>query len=437
MRKQYTFSGEAAGVLDLIENGRQNLFVTGEAGTGKSTLLEHIIDSFGRNMVVLAPTGIAAIHVKGSTIHSFFRLKPGFELDEARNMKITKTMTDRYKTLDTLLIDEVSMVRADLFDAMDVFLRRVRGSRQDFGGVRMILFGDLFQLPPVVTREEDARFTLEYGSPWFFSAKVFDAPDLFSRGFLLRKIVLKKVYRQNDARFVQMLNAVRNMQLDSTELGYLDAFVLRGQDREALEDDRRVHLVTTNEQAARVNYSRLTALEGKMMQAHSRQRGEVGKALPNTEVLQMKKGARIIFLNNDQEGRWVNGSLGEIRDFHSYEDGGETEVEVELDNGKTVFVEPHTWPISRYRFRAGKFVREETGSFTQYPFKLAWAITIHKSQGLTFERVYLDLGRGSFAHGQAYVALSRCTGPEALLMSRNIRSADIILDQRIRSFLIS
>lgn len=427
-----SFSKEALGIISLVETSSENLFITGEAGTGKSTLLEHIVSEFGKDMVVLAPTGIAAINVKGATIHSFFKLKPGYELDEASNMKITKSMTDRYKTVKTILIDEISMVRADLLDAVDVFLKRVRKSREYFGGVRMVFFGDLYQLPPVVTREEDESFHRTYKSPWFFSAKVFEKPDLFTKGFEMKKLWLTHIYRQSDPNFIWVLNAIRNKQAGQPELDYLGQFVVGG--RSLPRDDKRIYLVATNEQAARINVARLAELKTKLVESFGQKDGSVGATTPNEMLLRFKEGAQVMFLNNDQERRWVNGSIGTITGYNTDFGDDNTEVLVKLREGKEVSVGLHTWPIARYRFRSGKFEREEIGAFTQLPFKLAWAITIHKSQGKTFEKVLIDLGSGSFAHGQCYVALSRCTGPGGLMLSRPIRHSDMIMDRRIEDF---
>eukprot|EP01029_Cantina_marsupialis_P003377 TRINITY_DN131_c0_g2_i1.p1 TRINITY_DN131_c0_g2~~TRINITY_DN131_c0_g2_i1.p1 ORF type:complete len:435 (+),score=33.07 TRINITY_DN131_c0_g2_i1:1525-2829(+) len=433
MNHNVKFSDEAECAINLIQNSNQNLFITGKAGTGKSTLLAHIISKSG-DMVVLAPTGIAAIHIKGETIHSFFKLKPGYELDEAKHMRIFKDQVDKFSTLKTILIDEISMVRADILDAIDVFLRRVRKSNEFFGGVRMIFFGDLYQLPPVVTKDEKEVFYQKYQSEWFFSAQVFQKPDLFTDGFSLKKVELTKVYRQSDQSFIKCLNAIRDKSVTQTDLDYLNRSVCRGFIEK--KEENWIHLVATNAQAQRINNAKLEGIESPVVEFLSCKEGNIGNLRPNDEKIQVKKGAQIMFINNDSEKRWVNGSLGMIEEIVSEYENGETYpiLMVRLDNGKLVKVDKHTWPISKYVFKYGEFVREEIGYFTQLPVKLAWAITIHKSQGKSFHHVVIDMGSGSFAHGQCYVALSRCTKPEGVRLKQAIRMNDVIIDETVMNF---
>ncbi len=438
------FSSEARHALELLEESKQNLFITGKAGTGKSTLLEHMVKNVGQDLVVLAPTGIAAIHVNGETLHSFFRLKPGYELDEAKHMRIPKNRLEKYLALKTLLIDEISMVRADLLDAVDIFLKRARGSREPFGGVRMIFFCDLHQLPPVVTRDEEEVFRQSYKTPWFFSAKVFQPEDLFTEGFKQEKIELKHIYRQSDEAFIQKLNDIRNARLDAEGLRYFDAFYQP--DFEPEEGKSWVHLVATNAQANHINLSKLRSLPKQEVSFDAERTGQIGNLKPNDERIVLKPDAQVMFIQNDAEKRWVNGTLGKViaiekkvditpneEIFHSdqVQVKDKSVIRVKLENGKEVEVKMHTWPISKYVFKKGKFTREEIGAYTQMPLRLAWAITIHKSQGKTFRNVMLDMGNGGFAHGQAYVALSRCTSPKGLILKQKLKLTDIILDQRI------
>lgn len=436
--KQFIFSPAACRAIDLVEEGKKNIFITGKAGTGKSTLLEHLRLNSKRKMVVLAPTGVAAINVNGDTIHSFFGLKPGFELDEAREKKIPEKKAKRFQSLKTILIDEISMVRADLLDAVDVFLKKARDNFEPFGGAQMVFFGDLYQLPPVITSRDRDKFLSEYDSPYFFDAKVFQgAHDLLSEKFHMEFIELDEIYRQTDLDFIDILNAVRNNSVTDDHLSVLNnrhdgSFI-------PPEAEKYIHLVTTNADAAAINDSKLADLEGSEITFHARTDGKIERNLqPNDTEVTLRVGAQIMFIYNDPERRWVNGTIGKIvdicRGFNEELDEMEDYVIVEKADGTRVDVHPYTWEISRYVFRKGTFEREQIGSFTQIPLKLAWAITIHKSQGKTFEKVIIDLGRGSFAHGQTYVALSRCTTLEGIVLRRPFRRSDVIMDRRVEGF---
>ncbi|MCP4520710.1 MAG: AAA family ATPase [Cytophagales bacterium] len=435
MTKDIQFSGEAKKALELISETDKNIFITGRAGTGKSTLLEHIIRTMGIDMVVLAPTGIAAINVKGETIHSFFRLKPGYELEEALHLAIGREKAERYKQLKTILIDEISMVRADLLDAIDVFLQKARKNFEPFGGVRMIFLGDLYQLPPVLTNDQKEQFFEEYTSPYFFSAKVFHQKDLFTPVFQLEKIELTKIYRQTDQRFINFLNKIRNKTITVEELGRLNKLVKPN--FMAGGEKNWIYLVATNSQAKEINEHKLEEIKKPLLSFEASKSGDVSNLQPNDHEIIVKEGAQVMFLNNDMERRWVNGTLGTITSHYvETVEGVEREgLVVSLENGREVVVFPYTWELSKYEYKKGEFVREEIGTFTQMPLKLAWAITIHKSQGKTFNNVVIDLGRGSFAHGQSYVALSRCTSSEGLVLRTPIRPSDVIVDGVIQQFM--
>jgi len=436
--KEIQFSDEAKHAIDLIRNSSVNVFVTGKAGTGKSTLLEHVRNNANSKTIVLAPTGVAAININGETIHSFFGLKPGFELDEARETPLYEQKIKKYENIHTIMIDEISMVRADLLDAIDVFLRRVRKNSKPFGGVQMVFFGDLYQLPPVVTPTDREQFFSLYEAPYFFYANVFDGVlDLFSSSFEMRTVELNHVYRQSNAEFIDLLNAVRNKTLKHRDLETLnsrcDPYFIPA------DSDSYIHLVTTNANAARINGVKLAEITGPEHRFSASSSGEIAKNLrPNDEEIVLKVGAQVMFIYNDPERKWVNGTIGKIVDIKSKydEELGEMEqiVLVEKTDRKIVEVGPYTWEISKYEFEGGVFTRKQIGSFTQIPLKLAWAITIHKSQGKTFGKVILDLGRGSFAHGQSYVALSRCTSMEGLVLRRPFRYSDVILDRQIEEF---
>jgi len=435
---ELTFSKEAERAIDLVENTNKNVFITGKAGTGKSTLLEHLRLNSARRMIVLAPTGVAAINVKGDTIHSFFGLKPGFELEEATEKKVSDTRAKKYLSLKTICIDEISMVRADLLDAVDVFLRKVKKNEDPFGGVQMIFFGDLYQLPPVVTSSDRDKFFSEYSSPYFFEAKVFQgANNLLDRNFEMEFVELDKIYRQKDDDFINILNAVRNNKMTKSDFQKLNA--RHDPDFIPTDAENYIHLMTTNANASAVNSAKLQEIEEDEVSFSANVKGKVARNLrPNDEEVTVKIGAQIMFINNDMHRRWVNGTIGKIVDIQKKynEELEDTEMVlfVEKSCGKVVEVKSHTWDISKYVFKGGQFERENMGSFRQIPLKLAWAITIHKSQGKTFEKVVIDLGSGSFAHGQTYVALSRCTSLEGIVLRREFRASDVIMDRRVESF---
>ena len=330
------------------------------------------------------------------------------------------------------------MVRADLLDAIDVFLRKVRDNNDPFGGVQMVFFGDLYQLPPVMTSADKAKFLSEYDSPYFFSAKAFQgANDLLSDSFHMESVELDEIYRQTDDSFINVLNAVRNDCMTDDHLDMLNE--RHDGDFIPCDKDKFIHLVTTNADAATINTAKISQLKGSSTTFISNTKGKIARNLrPNDEEVTVKVGAQIMFIYNDPERKWVNGTIGRVvnvcEDYNEETDKMETFVIVEKDDGNRVEVRPYTWEISRYVFDSGEFKREQIGAFTQIPLKLAWAITIHKSQGKTFEKVIIDLGNGSFAHGQTYVALSRCTSLEGIILRRPFRRSDIIMDDRVEVF---
>jgi ATP-dependent exoDNAse (exonuclease V) alpha subunit len=435
---ELTFSPEAKQAIELVEHTNKNVFITGKAGTGKSTLLEHLRLNLERKIIVLAPTGVAAINVKGDTLHSFFGLKPGFELEEATQKRVDERRAKKYLGLNTIFIDEISMVRADILDAVDIFLRKARKNENPFGGIQMIFFGDLYQLPPVMTSADRDKFLSEYDSPYFFEAKVFQgANNLLCENFEMEFIELKTIYRQKDNEFIDILNAVRNNIMTEKDLSKLN----ERHDPEFIPTDEEnyIHLMTTNANAATVNSTKLKAIDSESVSFSADINGKVARNLhPNDTEVSVKIGAQVMFINNDMHRRWVNGTIGKVVDIQKkYNEelkDTETVLSVEKSCGKVVEVKNHTWNISKYVFKGGEFAREQMGSFQQIPLKLAWAITIHKSQGKTFEKVVIDLGSGSFAHGQTYVALSRCTSLEGIVLRRPFRTSDIIMDKRVESF---
>ncbi|OPL12864.1 MAG: AAA family ATPase [delta proteobacterium MLS_D] len=414
--------------LELMEDSDRHVFVTGRAGTGKSTLLQYFRFYTKKKVVILAPTGVAAVNVGGQTIHSFFHFKPNVTPSSIRKKK--RSDEDKptvYKKLEAVVIDEVSMVRADLLDCVDRFLRyNGPDEKLPFGGVRMIFIGDLYQLPPVVTGREREIFREHYESPYFFSARAFQGLDL-------EFVELERVYRQKDGEFLRLLNGIRNRTVTDEDLAILNsrcdpAF-------EPPEDDFYIALTGINKTADEINEGRLARLPGRTWTACGYVEGKFEKEyLPTAEELKLKEGAQIMLLNNDSYGRWINGTIGKVTGFEDDGEGGEV-INASLDNGFEVEIAPYTWEIYRYFLKGKELASEPVGSFIQYPVRLAFAVTIHKSQGKTFERVFIDVGRGTFAHGQMYVALSRCVSLEGIVLKQPVRKSHILMDWKIVRFL--
>ncbi len=404
--------------LDMMDNSGANILITGRAGTGKSTLLEHFRAVTGKQIAVLAPTGVAAVNVSGQTIHSFFRFRPDVT---AGKIKAVKNRV--YKELDAIVIDEISMVRADLLDLVDLFLRKNgRKKKAPFGGIQMIFIGDLYQLPPVLTRNDREVLAKRYESEYFFDSDVF-------REVIFELIELEKVYRQTDDFFIGLLNGVRNKSITDEQIGMINARLAAD---EARWPENAVQLTTTNDMAQKRNEQQLVRLKGKTYIFKATLKGDFDqKSAPADLRLKVKRGAHVMLLNNDSGGRWVNGSLGVLKDID------EEALLVELAGGGIEEVEPFTW--SRHRYVWNDETRtvesEAIGKFTQYPLKLAWAVTIHKSQGKTFDSVVVDIGRGTFAPGQLYVALSRCRTLGGVHIKTPVKKSHIWLDWRVVKFI--
>ncbi|AKG53822.1 putative helicase [Dehalogenimonas sp. WBC-2] len=409
--------------LELMERSDKSVFVTGRAGTGKSTLLTWFRQTTAKKAVVLAPTGVAALNVKGQTIHSFFGFKPDITLDKIRKRSVRVNV---YRKVETIVIDEISMVRADLLDCVDKFLRlNGRDPERPFGGVQMIFIGDLYQLPPVITSAEQKAFQELYETPYFYSARVFKA-------FEMELLELEKVYRQRDQSFIDILNAIRNNSITPEGLAQLNERYLP--DAQPPADAGYICLTTTNAAAGDINTARLDGLRGRSYQFSAKIEGEFAKEyLPTKTELEVKVGAQIMMLNNDTIGRWVNGSIGRITAIER--DNEDYVIYAELASGKEVEIKPFTWEIYRFFVDGGQLQSEAAGSFTQYPLMLAWAVTIHKSQGKTFDKVIVDIGRGAFACGQTYVALSRCTTLEGIILKKPILKRHVMTDYRVMNFL--
>jgi ATP-dependent DNA helicase PIF1 len=415
--------------LAIMEKSDRHAFITGRAGTGKSTLLDHFRANTRKQVVVLAPTGVAALNVQGQTIHSFFGFKPSITPDKVK--KVSGWEGEIYKGLDTIIIDEVSMVRADLLDCIEKFLRQNGPHRKQwFGGVQMIFIGDLYQLPPVVSSSEREIFTHRYETPYFFSSLVFKEPD-----FAIEFIELTKVYRQTEPDFIALLSAIRNRSCTEEDLRKLNE--RHAPDFVPPDKAFYVTLTSTNDLARARNLEKLDSLPGPLIRYECSVSGAFDKSsLPTEESLALKSGAQVMLVNNDKNGSWVNGSIGRVTGIEK-RSGAEDVLVVTLNDGASVEVTPHTWELFEYEYeRATKRIStRKTGAFTQYPVRLAWAVTIHKSQGKTFDRVVIDIGRGTFAHGQIYVALSRCVSFEGITLIRKITKAHIRMDWRVAAFL--
>lgn len=404
-----------APVLEALENDRANLFLTGRAGTGKSTLISRLVARAGQGIAVVAPTGLAALNVGGQTVHSFFRFPP--RLIEPADIKKLRH-ANVLRALKTLVIDEASMLRADMIHAIDASLRLHKGSMKPFGGVQMVLVGDLQQLPPVVEPDLEAYFNNTFGGPYFFHPPGFRDADM-------RYAELTQVFRQTEPEFLALLAAVRRGEPHDIDPAVMQAIVAPMDAAEASES----HVVLTGSNAAAnaINARRLAALEGGSRTYSARLEGEFDeRAYPTESELTLKIGARVMLLKNDAERRWVNGSIGIIVGM------GAAHVEVDI-GGEVVSIEPAAWERVRYAYDVAKNAldKQVAGAFRQLPLRLAWALTIHKSQGLTLDRVYVDLDQGLFAHGQAYVALSRCRTLAGLKLSRRLMERDFRRDQRL------
>ena len=430
--------------VDLVNSTSQHIFLTGKAGTGKTTFLRYIKEHTQKNVVVVAPTGVAAINAGGVTMHSFFQLPfgafvPGHIRREDvigyvdvtdkhslfKNIHFGGDKREMLQELELLIIDEVSMMRCDMLDAIDTILRHFRRAPHlPFGGVQVLYIGDLFQLPPVIAGEEWKVLQSFYESPFFFSAKVVaEAPPVY--------IELKKIYRQSEQQFINVLNNVRDNKVTRADYELLNSrynpqFVSEG-------DDHYITITTHNKKADQINAAELAKLPGKLHTFKATVKDDFSeKALPTDIELQLKVGAQIMFIKNDSgsDRRFFNGKLATVSKIMN------DEITVSfVDGGEDLVLEKETWKNIRYIYNKENddIDEEELGSFTQYPVRLAWAITVHKSQGLTFDRAVIDAG-SSFAAGQVYVALSRCTAIDGLVLRSRLHPSAIATDKRIIEF---
>ncbi|MFH0869337.1 MAG: DEAD/DEAH box helicase [archaeon] len=400
-------------IFTLLEDTDCNAMITGAAGTGKSTVLREFVRNTNKACVVLAPTGIAATNVSGQTIHSFFQLPPGI----IRSEDINKSrFAPIYERMDVLVIDEISMVRRDLFDAMDMILRRYKDGNLPFGGVQLILFGDMYQLPPIVTDDDSAILYQKYEnySNYFFDSAAYKELDLMI-------VRLSHVYRQSDSTFLGILTRMQKGVLTSEDLDILNKQV------QFDGDEGHVVLSTVNRTVEEYNLLHLNELPGQEVSYSSSKAGDVNvKDAPAPERLVLKDGARVIFLVNDSKGRYYNGSLGTVTGL------SKDTVNVKLDcNDEIISLAKYDWNIYKYIFEKGGISKEPKGSISQIPLKLAWAMTIHKSQGQTLEKALIDLKFRPWEHGQTYVAFSRLRSLSGLKLKTPLRKEDIKVDSKV------
>ena len=430
-----TRNKEFQDALNLIQYTRQSVFLTGKAGTGKSTFLKYVCANTKKKYVVLAPTGIAAINAGGSTLHSFFKLPfhpllpddPNFSLKGGKLHSFLKYSSEHrklIKQLELVIIDEISMVRADIIDFIDKVLRVYSlNMREPFGGKQVLLVGDVYQLEPVVKSDEREILNRFYPTPYFFSARVFNEMELVS-------IELTKVYRQSDPAFVGVLDHIRNNTATAADLQLLNTRY--NSEIVSNENDMYVTLATRRDVVDYINEKKLAELPGDSVTLKGEIKGEFPEnSLPTQMELEVKLGAQIIFIKNDPDKRWVNGTIGTIAGIDE-----EETLYVITEDGGEYDVKKDKWSNIRYRYNETekKIEEEELGVFIQYPIRLAWAITIHKSQGLTFSRVVIDFTGGVFAGGQAYVALSRCTSLDGIQLKKQISRSDIFIRPEIVTF---
>lgn len=436
----FLLTDEFKDILHVLDNTSESVFISGKAGTGKSSLLQYFTARTEKKFVVLAPTGIAAMNVKGQTVHSFFKFPP--RLIQADKLKPEYARNALYENLDMVIIDEVSMISANLMEAVDTALRINRNRHNEpFGGVQMVFIGDLFQLPPVVKSDLQEYFTATYGGNYFFDSPVF------KNDFVYHKKELTHIFRQKDERFKKVLNRIR-----VNEARFEDFVLLNARHRDNVGDNNSsIFLTTTNKNVKRINKENLenlsgkeyifeAVLTGKLRDEFERLKeqlvnkkiseaefeDEIEIKFPTNVFLKLKIGAQVMMLKNDGLKRWVNGTVGHITRLNH------GEVWVEID-GHSYRMEQETWQDISYQYDAKrKEIKENIqGTFTQFPIKLAWAMTIHKSQGKTFDKVVIDIGTGAFSHGQTYVALSRCKTLEGIVLTKEIRPSDVIVDERV------
>jgi ATP-dependent DNA helicase PIF1 len=411
-------SDEQQVLFEEMEQTRQHLFITGRAGAGKSVLLRHFREQTKKRVVIAAPTGIAALNVRGQTIHSLFKLPP--QLYRKGSLSPNTRLRSLLKRIDCLVIDEISMVRADIMDAIDERLREATGKDTPFGGVQVIMFGDVYQLPPVVEENLTPYFEAVHGGHFFFNGLVWKQAEF-------KIYELTQVFRQKDPIFKDILNAVRDGTVIDCQIDQLN-----GRYGAAVPAEGVITLAPTNNLVTAINQKQLDQLPGQARQYQATITGEMKRSVfPTEEQLQLKEGAQVVLLKNDKDARWVNGTVGKIEKL--FDD------HIDVKVGSIVYtLDRETWEevVYSYDQETQKVEAHVSSSFTQYPIRLAWALTIHKSQGQTYESVALDLTTATFAAGQLYVALSRCTSLEGLYLKMPVKREHIIVDAKVTAFML-
>ena len=414
---------EQARIFEAIESSGRNFFITGKAGTGKSYLLQYLKQNSQKKLVVTAPTGTAAINVDGQTINSVFWLPPKFLSRESFNSyNMSLESADLLRNIDMLIIDEVSMVRTDMMEAMDWVLRAVRKNLDPFGGVQLVMFGDPYQLPPVVDDKELHRYFRDiFGGHYFFNSPSYQKTEVST-------IELSTVIRQKDSLFINILDEIRHGNISNESLEILNSrFLVPIPEKDVLT------LTANNRTARRINSEKLDALPGKSRCYKAEISGKIDRgSFPADDILILKKGAQVIFIKNDKVKRWVNGTLGVIETLD------QDAIYVSI-RGIVFPVVQEKWESIKYRYNKEEQKVEEVviASFVQFPVRLAWAITIHKAQGQTYDSVVIDLNGGAFTNGQTYTGLSRCKSLDGLFLKQPIDRRDIIIDPTVVSFMNS
>ncbi|MDR1833005.1 MAG: AAA family ATPase [Fusobacteriaceae bacterium] len=430
--REVVLGEEQAKVYDIMENTNQTMYITGKAGSGKSFLLQYFMRNSKKRVAAVAPTGVAALNINGQTIHSFFRLKlEAQNPDDAEQTKLGIRQRAVLRAVDAIVIDEVSMLRVDIIDMIDKKLQLANGNSLPFGGKQLFLFGDLYQLPPVVDSGQLSRYLEDkYGSIFFFRAPAFKRVPLL-------KMELNHIYRQTDTAFIGILNDVRIGKLTANCLDALNTRCVVPSDRHR----RFITITARNDTAANINNKKLESIERQEYSYEAEITGDIKQsAFPTEKKLRLRVGAQVMMLKNDQtdstspekkeQRRWVNGTLGIVSEL------GPDSVKVMID-GVEHSIDKQTWEKVQYAYSAKDKVLESraVATFTQYPIRLAWAITIHKAQGQTYQSVMVDLEGGAFAAGQTYVALSRCVEMNGLYLNRPIRKADVIISQEVLEYM--